>query len=201
MNFGGRIKAEREARGLSQRQLATLAGMEEEKGQQTISILERRDSKRSDWAAQLARALGVRIEYALTGQGEKYLTPSARGQGAEGAGYVAAAGTGLLDATARTRIGSRIFSEIKRTGRTPADVAARLRMTLESFEERARAGDLSLEDLAEIVLYLGSGASLDFIVLGRFPTGDTFGPGAQLWGGVRKEALADPQKRKKEGSR
>jgi hypothetical protein len=84
-------------------------------------------------------------------------------------------GTGLLDASARAMIGNRIFTEIQRTKKTPAGVAARLRMSLRDFEERARTGDFSLEDLAELVIFLGT-SSLDFIVLGRFPVADTHGP-------------------------
>lgn len=73
MKFGGRIKAEREARKWSQKQLALKAGLPPDSGQQTVAILEERDSSRSTYAPALARALGLTLEYALTGQGVKYV--------------------------------------------------------------------------------------------------------------------------------
>lgn len=78
MNFGGRIKLEREARGITQAALAALAGLPAKNGQQTIGALEERDSKRSEHAPALAVALALRLEWALTGTGEKYL---AKGNG------------------------------------------------------------------------------------------------------------------------
>lgn len=64
MALGKRVKEEREKRGWSQATLAAFAQVQQE----TISALERRDSKRSDYTHSLAAALGVSVEYLLTGE-------------------------------------------------------------------------------------------------------------------------------------
>lgn len=64
MALGKRVKEEREKRGWSQATLAAFAHVQQE----TISALERRDSKRSDYTHDLAAALGVSVEYLLTGE-------------------------------------------------------------------------------------------------------------------------------------
>ncbi len=79
---------------------------------------------------------------------------------------------GYLDPTRRKQIYSRLLGEIKKTERQPADVALRLGMTEKDFLERAEHGDLTLEDLAEAIVFLGEGVSMDWIVLGRFPKAD-----------------------------
>lgn len=73
MKLGGRIKGEREARGWTQAELATHAGLPAKNGQQAIQALEDRDSERSKHAPDLAAALGLTLTWALTGQGQKYL--------------------------------------------------------------------------------------------------------------------------------
>lgn len=70
MNLGGRIKQVREELRWSQEELARRAGMPGR--QQTIQALEMRDSKRSDYAAVLCNALGVNLQWALTGDGPKW---------------------------------------------------------------------------------------------------------------------------------
>lgn len=72
MNFGKRIEAERIAQGFSQQRLCDLAGMTGRSAQQALDSIEKRDSSRTRYAAALARALGLRLEYALTGQGPKF---------------------------------------------------------------------------------------------------------------------------------
>lgn len=64
MALGQRVKTERERKGWSQAFLAERAGMQQE----TISAIERRDSKRSEYTQRLAEALGVPVEYLLTGE-------------------------------------------------------------------------------------------------------------------------------------
>ena len=67
MNIGGRVRIAREARGLTQPQLAEMtAGAI---SQQALSALEKRDSKSSQAAAELADALKVSLRWLLTGQG------------------------------------------------------------------------------------------------------------------------------------
>ena len=70
MNLGGRIKQVREELRWSQEELARRAGMPGK--QQTIQALETRDSKRSDYAAVLCNALGVNLQWALTGEGPRW---------------------------------------------------------------------------------------------------------------------------------
>lgn len=71
MNFGARIKAVREEKGLGQAELAARAGFPVR--QQTIQSLEQRGSKRSEHAPAICAALGIRLEWALTGTGEKWV--------------------------------------------------------------------------------------------------------------------------------
>jgi phage repressor protein C with HTH and peptisase S24 domain len=70
MNLGGRIKKVREQLKLTQEELARRARLPGK--QQTIQALETRDSKRSEYAAALCDALGVNLQWALTGQGPQW---------------------------------------------------------------------------------------------------------------------------------
>lgn len=65
MALGARLKIAMDARGLKQAELARLAGVDEA----TISILIKRDSERSQYAAQLAMALNISLNWLLTGNG------------------------------------------------------------------------------------------------------------------------------------
>ncbi|KVT65665.1 hypothetical protein WK55_31430 [Burkholderia ubonensis] len=67
MALGQRLKQERERKKLSQKELADLVGT----SQEAISAAERRDSKRSEFAAKMADVLGVRLEWLLTGEGAR----------------------------------------------------------------------------------------------------------------------------------
>lgn len=73
MNLGRRIKRTREAQGLTQAELAELAGLGSG-GQQVVHALENRDSKRSQYALALCRALNLSPEWALEGTGPKHPT-------------------------------------------------------------------------------------------------------------------------------
>lgn len=98
---------------------------------------------------------------------------------------------GYLDATRRKQIYSRLLGEIRKTDRQPADVAARLGMTEKDFLERAEHGDLTLEDLAEAIVFLGESVSMDWIVLGRFPKADlSIGDVGSVMEGVKARAKA-----------
>lgn len=68
MNMGKRLAECLKAPGWDQTRLAAESGV----GQQTISIIIKRDSKRSEHAPALANALGVDINWLLTGKGEKF---------------------------------------------------------------------------------------------------------------------------------
>lgn len=72
MQFGARIKAERTAKGWTQKELALKAGLPAQGGQQAIQGLESRDSARSQFAPALCKALGLSMEWALNGNGPKY---------------------------------------------------------------------------------------------------------------------------------
>lgn len=65
MALGNRLKQARNARGLSQQQLADLAGMT----QAAVGALEVRDSKHSTKVLALAKALGVNVEWLADGRG------------------------------------------------------------------------------------------------------------------------------------
>ncbi|MCU7845324.1 MAG: helix-turn-helix transcriptional regulator [Candidatus Thiodiazotropha sp. (ex Monitilora ramsayi)] len=67
MALGQRTKAERDAQGLTQEELAEKAGIK----QQTLQALEKRNSRRSEHAAALAVALGVNLEWLIDGKGKK----------------------------------------------------------------------------------------------------------------------------------
>lgn len=72
MNFGGRLRFEREARGLTQEELCErAAALGHRVTQQDITSLERRDSKRSQHAPAICAALGVDLTYMLTGVGPR----------------------------------------------------------------------------------------------------------------------------------
>lgn len=66
---GQRIKAEREAKGLTQEQLAKMVGS----SQSTIASLERRGSKSSAVLAKIAAALGLNALWLAEKKGPKYL--------------------------------------------------------------------------------------------------------------------------------
>lgn len=66
MALGKRLKEARKAAGLSQSDLAELVGMT----QAAVGALETRDSRQSSKAVELARALGVRLEWLISGEGE-----------------------------------------------------------------------------------------------------------------------------------
>lgn len=68
MNFGDRVKEERESRGWTQDHLAQRAGIK----QQNIHAIESRSSKRSEFAPMIAEALGVELEWLMTGRGPKH---------------------------------------------------------------------------------------------------------------------------------
>lgn len=69
MALGQRVKETREARGLTQTQLADMVGM----SQQGIQMLEQRDSGSSKFVVELARALNVTAEWLKNG-GERSIT-------------------------------------------------------------------------------------------------------------------------------
>lgn len=78
MNFGGRLRFEREARGLTQADLcARAAALGHKVTQQDITSLERRDSRRSQHAPAICQALGVDLVYMLTGEGPRPAVPVA----------------------------------------------------------------------------------------------------------------------------
>lgn len=79
MAFGHNLKEEREFQGLTQKQLGELAGTQQE----TVSATERRDSKRSEYAQQLADALNVRIQYLLSGERPRLSDSARAGLGGE----------------------------------------------------------------------------------------------------------------------
>lgn len=66
MALGKRVKEAREFRGLKQGELADLIGWT----QQALSTLENRDSKKSSYAAQIAKALDIDIDWLMSGAGE-----------------------------------------------------------------------------------------------------------------------------------
>ncbi len=68
MNLGGRIKAERKAKGWTQQQFADRTTAE----QQAIQATEARDSKKSDHVQSIADALGISVSWLLTGEGLKH---------------------------------------------------------------------------------------------------------------------------------
>ena len=70
---GERIRAEPKARGLSRRRLGQIAGLSET----AISDFEHGRSKRSLSIYHLAKALNLRVEFAETGKGPKYLAADA----------------------------------------------------------------------------------------------------------------------------
>jgi len=70
MALGKRVEQARKLRGMTQQQLAEVAGMPPGSGQATIHALETRDSGRTQYAWALAKALQVRLEWLLTGDGE-----------------------------------------------------------------------------------------------------------------------------------
>lgn len=68
MALGKRLEYARKLRGMTQEQLAKEAFLPSGSGQATIQALERRDSKRTQYAWQLAKALRVRLEWLTDGQ-------------------------------------------------------------------------------------------------------------------------------------
>lgn len=87
MNFGGRIQSVRDELRLTQAEVADrarsyLPDAERSKlKQQTIQTIEARDSRRSNYAAVICQALGIRLEWGLTGQGPKWLTDAPVAEG------------------------------------------------------------------------------------------------------------------------
>lgn len=77
-NLGERVKAEREARGWSQRELA--ARVSQAAGVKcppsSISLMENRDNENSRWSLAIAKVLNVDHEWLLTGRGEKEISVS-----------------------------------------------------------------------------------------------------------------------------
>lgn len=65
MALGLRVKEAREYRGLTQGDLADLVGW----SQQALSTLEKRDSKKSAYASQIAEALDININWLMDGNG------------------------------------------------------------------------------------------------------------------------------------
>lgn len=68
MALGNRVKQAREFRELKQGELADLIGW----SQQALSTLENRDSKKSSFTAQIARALDVDIDWLMSGVGTMF---------------------------------------------------------------------------------------------------------------------------------
>lgn len=85
MALGQRLKQERERKKLSQKELADLVGT----SQEAISAAERRDSKRSEFAAKMADVLGVRLEWLLTGEGAREQITSESEANAHSEGFMA----------------------------------------------------------------------------------------------------------------
>lgn len=75
MALGQNIKRLREAQGLTREELAVKTGGKVTQG--IITALEKRDSKASQYAAQIAAALGVSVDVLLTGEGQPVEKPSA----------------------------------------------------------------------------------------------------------------------------
>lgn len=65
MALGNRVKEAREFRKLTQGELADLIGWT----QQALSTLENRDSKKSSYAGQIAKALDISIDWLMSGTG------------------------------------------------------------------------------------------------------------------------------------
>lgn len=72
MGMGPRLKEARAAKKWSQKQLAVESGLDGLKGQKVITNIERFDYKTSEYAPEFARALGVTLEWLMTGEGQKY---------------------------------------------------------------------------------------------------------------------------------
>lgn len=77
MALGKRLEEARKARGMTQQQLSDAAGMPPDSGRQTIQIIESRDSNRTQYAAALAKAVGVSLGWLLTGEGQRDLPEAA----------------------------------------------------------------------------------------------------------------------------
>lgn len=71
MALGSRVKQAREYRGLTQGDLATAIGWT----QQALSTLEKRDSKKSAYTSQIAKALNVDIDWLMGGVGSMVPQP------------------------------------------------------------------------------------------------------------------------------
>lgn len=69
MALGSRVKAEREALGLTQTQLAERVG--DGLSQQAVDRLEKRDSATSQWVVGIADALQVSLRWLISGKGDK----------------------------------------------------------------------------------------------------------------------------------
>lgn len=72
MNMGARIRSERARQGISQQKLAKLANVSGDYPQSVISRLETRDSRWSEYAADIARALGVTLDWLISGAEPKH---------------------------------------------------------------------------------------------------------------------------------
>lgn len=73
MNLGKRLKEELTSRGMK---AADLCRLVPDMDIRTLSASISRDSRRSDYAPAIARVLGLRLEWLLTGSGEKFETTS-----------------------------------------------------------------------------------------------------------------------------
>lgn len=68
MALGKRVQEAREHRGLNQSQLAEIVGIQP----QNINKLEKDDAKSSKYAPKIAEALNYRLNWLLTGEGERF---------------------------------------------------------------------------------------------------------------------------------
>ena len=81
MKAGGRVQQEREALGWTQEGLAAkVSRLGRSVHQTTIDKIEKRDSARPQCAPELAKALGVNLQWLLTGKGPKQLDEIATNQ-------------------------------------------------------------------------------------------------------------------------
>lgn len=92
MSLGMRVKEAREYRGVTQGELATKIGWT----QQALSTMENRDSKKSAYAAQIAAALNVDINWLMSGDGLMTVAESAAKSPKRHIKYVPVKGTAQM---------------------------------------------------------------------------------------------------------